>query len=119
MLAYFRNWDGSNVAAARRNLPTNRERIEVNLSPAQKKQVEKQMAKQIQTYDAIIVGAGFSSTYVLKALRDKIGNSFFNSPPVVRSIRHGRRGGSRTGGGSCWHTCDEPSRKSMLPQGGN
>jgi hypothetical protein len=34
------------------------------------------MAKQIQTYDAIIVGAGFSSMYVLKALRDKIGNSF-------------------------------------------
>src|SRR6201987_1598659 len=31
------------------------------------------MANEIQTYDAIVIGAGFSGMYMLKALRDKLG----------------------------------------------
>ena len=31
------------------------------------------MANGIQTYDAIVIGAGFSGMYMIKALRDKLG----------------------------------------------
>ena len=31
------------------------------------------MASEIRTYDAIVIGAGFSGMYVIKALRDKLG----------------------------------------------
>src|SRR5215467_10537504 len=52
---------------------TNRGRIEVNLSPEQQNRLEEQMANGNQTYDAIVVGAGFSGMYMIKALRDKLG----------------------------------------------
>ena len=39
--------------------------------------------------------------------------------PLTAFCRPCRRGQSRACGGSRWHACDEPSRKSMLQQGGN
>jgi hypothetical protein len=41
---------------------TNRGRIEVNLSPEQQNRLEAQMANGNQTYEAIVIGAGFSGT---------------------------------------------------------
>ena len=31
------------------------------------------MASEIQAYDAIVIGAGFSGMFMIKALRDKLG----------------------------------------------
>jgi hypothetical protein len=41
---------------------TNRGRIEVDLSPEQQNRLEAQMANGNQTYEAIVIGAGFSGT---------------------------------------------------------
>src|SRR6202049_948421 len=45
----------------------------VSLSSVQTTKLERQMASATQTFDAVVIGAGFSGMHMLKSLRDKLG----------------------------------------------
>src|SRR3974390_2753573 len=45
----------------------------VSLSSVQTARLESQMATVTQSFDAVVIGAGFSGLHMLKSLRDKLG----------------------------------------------